>query len=127
MGKDDQTVEDCLNEMEDVLKKAEVSRLALTDGSKPYIVSVNFLYHSGKIVFHCAWNGRKLELIKMNPECCLEVDEFRGEATDHYQTRCHLDYDNVPAFGKARIENARAILASSKLLSKKTSEVDADH
>ena len=105
MTENDQTIEDGLNEMEDILKKAEVGRIALTDGSKPYMVPVNFLYHSGEIVFHCAWEGRKLDLIKVNPECCFEVDEFRGEVSDHHQARCHLNYDSVLASGKARIED----------------------
>jgi hypothetical protein len=59
----------------------------------------------GKIVFHCAWEGKKLDLIKKNSRCCFEVDEFMGEVSYHYTDMCHLDYDSVLAFGKARIEN----------------------
>jgi nitroimidazol reductase NimA-like FMN-containing flavoprotein (pyridoxamine 5'-phosphate oxidase superfamily) len=35
----------------------------------------------------------------------LEVDEFKGEVSYHYDSLCHLDYDSVLAFGKAKIEN----------------------
>ena len=98
-------VEDGLEEMEEILNRAEVGRVALCNGSIPYIVPLNFLYHQRKLVFHCAWEGRKLDLIAKNPNCCFEVDEFTGEVTYHYESRCHLDYDSVLAFGKARIEN----------------------
>ena len=95
-----------LEEMEKILKKAEVGRLALSEDLMPYIVPVNFFYQYGKIAFHCAWEGKKLDLLKKNPNCCFEVDEFMGEVGYHYEERCHLDYDSVLAFGRGRIENA---------------------
>jgi nitroimidazol reductase NimA-like FMN-containing flavoprotein (pyridoxamine 5'-phosphate oxidase superfamily) len=97
--------ENGLKEMEKVLNQAEVGRIAFSDGFLPYIIPLNFVYHEGKIAFHCAWEGKKLELIKKNPNCCFEVDEFMGEVSYHYDSLCHLDYDSVLAFGKARIEN----------------------
>ena len=99
-------VEDGLREMEEILKRAEVGRLALSDGSLPYVVPLNFIYDDGKIVFHCAWEGKKLDIISKNPNCCFEVDEFMGEVSYHYDSLCHLDYDSVLVFGKARIENS---------------------
>jgi nitroimidazol reductase NimA-like FMN-containing flavoprotein (pyridoxamine 5'-phosphate oxidase superfamily) len=100
----DEPVQDGLKEMEEVLKRTEIGRIALCDGSVPYMVPLNFIYHEGKIAFHCSLEGKKLNLIAKNPNCCFEVDEFMGKVSDHYATRCHLDYDSVLAFGKARIE-----------------------
>lgn len=97
-------IEDGLREMESILKQAKVGRMALCDGSKPYIIPLNYLYDKGKIAFHCAFEGKKLEIMTKNPNCCFEVDEFKGDVTYHYETQCHLDYDSVLAFGKARIE-----------------------
>ncbi len=98
-------VEDDLKEMTEVLKSSEVGRLALSDSSKPYIVPLNFLYQNGKIAFHCALGGKKLDIISKNPNCCFEVDEFMGEVSYHYDSLCNLDFDSVLVFGKARIEN----------------------
>ena len=97
--------EDGFEEMKKILKRAEVGRIAFCDGSTPYIIPVNFIYCEAKIAFHCAWEGKKLDIIKENPNCCLEVDEFMGDVSYHHNARCHLDYDSVLAFGKARIEN----------------------
>jgi len=93
-----------LPEMEQVLKQAEVGRIALNDGATPYIVPLNFAYISGKIGFHCDWTGKKLDLIAKNPSCCFEVDEYKGEVSYHYDALCHLDYDSIIAIGTARIE-----------------------
>jgi hypothetical protein len=98
-------VEDDLKEMTEVLKSSEVGRLALSDSSKPYVVPLNFLYQNGKIAFHCVLGGKKLDIISKNPNCCFEVDEFMGEVSYHYDSLCHLDFDSVLVFGKARIEN----------------------
>lgn len=102
---DDKPISDGLAEMEEILEKADVGRLALSDSSKPYIIPLNFIYAKGKIAFHCAWEGKKLELIAINPNCCFEVDDFEGDLSYHYKSKCHLDYDSVLGFGKARIEN----------------------
>ena len=100
----DGLVQDGLKEMEEVLKRADVGRIALSDGSLPYIVPLSFIYDKGKIAFHCAWEGKKLDLVKKKPDCCFEVDEFMGKMSYHYSAKCHLDYDSVLAFGKAHIE-----------------------
>jgi nitroimidazol reductase NimA-like FMN-containing flavoprotein (pyridoxamine 5'-phosphate oxidase superfamily) len=93
-----------MTEMEQVLRQAEVGRLALADAATPYILPLNFAYLPGKIGFHCNWTGKKLDLIAKNPRCCFEVDEYMGEVSYHYDALCHLDYDSVIATGNARIE-----------------------
>jgi nitroimidazol reductase NimA-like FMN-containing flavoprotein (pyridoxamine 5'-phosphate oxidase superfamily) len=98
-------IEGGLAEMEEILKRAEVGRLALIDGVSPYIIPINFAYLNGKIGFHCDGKGKKLDIIAKNPRCCFEVDEFRGEVGYHYDALCHLDYDSIIATGKAHIEN----------------------
>jgi nitroimidazol reductase NimA-like FMN-containing flavoprotein (pyridoxamine 5'-phosphate oxidase superfamily) len=72
-------VEGGLVEIEAILKRTEVGRLALCDGSAPYIIPLNFAYLNGKIGFHCDWKGKKLDIIAKNPRCCFEVDEFMSE------------------------------------------------
>ena len=104
----DEFLQDGLEEMEKILIRADVGRIALTDGSMPYIVPVNYVYDKGKIAFHCALEGKKLDLIKNKQNCCFEVDEFMGKVNYHDATKCHLDYDSVLAFGKAHIERNEA-------------------
>jgi nitroimidazol reductase NimA-like FMN-containing flavoprotein (pyridoxamine 5'-phosphate oxidase superfamily) len=120
----DEFTENGLNGMEGILKQAEVGRLALSDGSKPYVIPLNFLYKDGKIAFHCAWKGKKLDLISKNPNCCFEVDEFMGEVSYHYDSKCHLNYYSVLAFGKASVENqAEEKIRLLQLFSEKYNEL----
>ncbi len=102
--KENELIKSGLGEMEQILKGAEVGRLALNDDSIPYIIPLNYAYLPGKIGFHCDWTGKKLDLIEKNPHCCFEVDEYTGEVGYHYDALCHLDYDSVIASGTARIE-----------------------
>jgi len=47
-----------------------------------------------------------------------------GEVSYHYEARCHLDYDSVLAFGKARIENdEEKKIRLLQLLAEKYSEI----
>ncbi len=61
-------------EIEAILRKAEVCRLAMTDGALPYIVPLNFGYRDGKLYFHTGQAGRKIDTLKKNPMVCFEVD-----------------------------------------------------
>lgn len=66
---------------------------------KPYGVPLSHVYHNGKIYFHCALNGYKLDLIKQNGNVCFSViaqDEIHPERFTTY-------FRSVIAFGKIRI------------------------
>jgi nitroimidazol reductase NimA-like FMN-containing flavoprotein (pyridoxamine 5'-phosphate oxidase superfamily) len=66
--------------IEDIIRKADVCRLAFANGNTPYIVTMNFGY-SGipdqNLFFHCAREGKKLDMIRNNNYVCFEMD------TDH--------------------------------------------
>ena len=61
-----------------ILGKCDVCRLALCEDNFPYIVPMNygFEYADGNLVlyFHAAKEGRKLDMIRKNPNACFEVD-----------------------------------------------------
>lgn len=60
--------------MEDVLNRATVCRLAMTDGETPYIVPLCFGYAENRLYFHCATEGRKIDILRRHPRVCFEVD-----------------------------------------------------
>ncbi len=51
-----------------VLTKADEMYVAFNTDGAPHIVPLNFVYVEGKIYFHCAREGYKLECIKKNPK-----------------------------------------------------------
>lgn len=62
-------------EIGQILSRANIGRLATRgEDGFPYIVPVNFVNMEGKIYFHCAKAGEKLDNISADPRVCFEVD-----------------------------------------------------
>jgi len=66
--------------LESIIRNSEVCRIALFDEDTPYIVAMNFGYIMGNpsiLYFHCATEGKKIDLIKLNNNVFFQMD------TDH--------------------------------------------
>lgn len=61
-----------------ILEKCKVLHLGLSDNSSPYIVPMNygFMFNNNKLSFfvHSAPEGRKIDILKKNPECCVQME-----------------------------------------------------
>ena len=107
-----------------VLEKATSGVLAVSgDDDYPYAVPVSFVYADGKIFFHCAKSGHKLEAIARNSKvsfCVIDEDKIVPEEYTTY-------FRSVIAFGKARIleEEAEKRSAIEKLAAKYTPDDEA--
>jgi len=94
-------------EMDELLHKATTSRLATYDGKTPYVVPVCFIYYHGNIFLHSAYNGEKMQNIRMHPQVCLQVDEVDGLITDASVCKYNFAYRSVIIRGEASlIENS---------------------
>lgn len=65
----------------------------------PYPVPLSYVYDDGKLYFHCAKEGYKLEVLKENAKvafCVIDQDEIVPEKYTTY-------FRSVIAYGKARI------------------------
>ena len=87
--------------MESVLGKATVCRLGCDDNGRPYIVPMSFGYQEGVIYLHSAHEGRKITLLKNNPECCIEVDECIEVVRDKKPCNWGMHYRSVICTGRA--------------------------
>jgi nitroimidazol reductase NimA-like FMN-containing flavoprotein (pyridoxamine 5'-phosphate oxidase superfamily) len=102
-------------EMERILREETVGYLGLSMDGMPYVVPLNYGYVEGKILFHCALTGKKLEYLKANPQVCFTVGRQPGKVVRHPQgALCHVENDSVICYGLARIiesvEERREIL-----------------
>ena len=66
-------------EIQAILDEIKVARLGMIDGEQVYVVPLNHGYEMGEgetIVFylHCAKVGRKVDILKKNPNVCIELD-----------------------------------------------------
>lgn len=61
-----------------IIQQCDVCRLAFYDEKYPYIIPMNFGYTNDgtklELYFHCAKEGRKLELLNSNPMVAFEMD-----------------------------------------------------
>jgi nitroimidazol reductase NimA-like FMN-containing flavoprotein (pyridoxamine 5'-phosphate oxidase superfamily) len=90
-------------EMEQILREGELGYLGLAGEGQPYVVPLNYAYAAGKILFHCALAGQKLDAIRRNPRVCFTVGRQTGEIRDHAGAPCHVDSDSVICYGRARL------------------------
>lgn len=61
-------------EIEDVMRRALVCRVAMCDNGVPYCVPVSFGYCDGRIYIHSAKEGRKMEVLRTNRLVCFELE-----------------------------------------------------
>jgi hypothetical protein len=95
-------------EIEKMLKKAVVCRLGLCINNKPYVVPMNFGYKNNCLYLHSAKEGKKIEMIKVNPRVCFEV-EVDAELVDGGEVACKwgMKFISVIGNGQARIIEER--------------------
>jgi nitroimidazol reductase NimA-like FMN-containing flavoprotein (pyridoxamine 5'-phosphate oxidase superfamily) len=90
--------------MEKILEEETFGFLGLTVDGEPYVVPLNHAYVEGRILFHCALTGKKLDHLKQNPRVCFTVGRQSGEVRRHGEgDPCHVDNDSVICYGHARI------------------------
>lgn len=87
--------------MDAFLKEALICRLALCDGSRPYIVPMIFAYHEECLFLHSAKEGKKMELLRRNNQVCFEVDENRGLLPAQSPCSWGLNYRSLIGYGEA--------------------------
>ena len=87
-------------ECERILREGKTAVLALAgDDGYPYAVPVNYVYDGGKIYFHCAKTGHKLDALRR----CEKVSMCVVDRDDVAPERLATDYMSVIVFGRARI------------------------
>jgi nitroimidazol reductase NimA-like FMN-containing flavoprotein (pyridoxamine 5'-phosphate oxidase superfamily) len=93
------------NLIEEIIAKADICRLALSENNIPYIVPVNFGYKDRLIYFHSSCEGRKLDMLKSNPNVCVQFDADISTVKTENICQWSTKYKSVIAFGKATLVN----------------------
>ena len=88
-------------EIDSIIRRSQLCRLGLSDGGQPYVVPLCFGYDGKFLYFHCAKEGRKLDILRKNNNVCLEFDLVEGmvEADQGYDWG--IKYQSVVGFGSA--------------------------
>ena len=67
-------------EIFNILQRCDTAQLGMCDADAPYVVPVSFgaAMRNGTpvVYFHCAKQGKKLDLLRENPAVCLTAQPF---------------------------------------------------
>ncbi|MFC2118617.1 pyridoxamine 5'-phosphate oxidase family protein [Bacteroidota bacterium] len=107
------------SEIDKIIKNSDICRMGLSDENKPYIVPMNFGYKNNCLYFHCAKEGKKIDIIRKNPYVCFEFDLVPEIIKAEKACNWGIKYKSVIGFGKAFLvkdleekENALRIIMS---------------
>ncbi len=88
-------------DIEAIIHRSQVCRLALSDGRQPYIVPLCFGYRDNVLYFHSAPYGRKIDILRTNPNVCFEFDLDCRAKPAIQACQWGMHYQSVIGFGKA--------------------------
>ncbi len=92
----------CDPRAESILEQALVLRLAISAGGRPYLVPLSFGYNNGRLYFHSAPRGQKIEMLARNPLVCFEVDQNVSLVRSKSACQFSMRYRSVIGYGNAR-------------------------
>lgn len=72
MRRTDKEITDRLEQYE-ILSKGHIIRLAMALGNEPYVVPMSYGFKDGELYMHSALEGKKIDMLKKNPNVCFEV------------------------------------------------------
>jgi uncharacterized protein len=89
-----------------ILSAARFATIALADAGEPYVVTLSCGYDAahGRLCFHVAPEGRKLDIIARNPRACVTVVEDLG----YKRGECAHPFRSVVMEGRMRLVSAPA-------------------
>lgn len=111
--------------LEAIMAKADACRLAFAAGGEPYIVALNFGYDWDTapgslpvLYFHCAREGRKLDLMRAAPRVCFQADCDHELLTGPDPCDWGMKYASVVGYGTLReiSDDAGRLAAMSAIL-----------
>ena len=97
-------------EIVEIIQKCQVCHVSMVDpGGKPYLIPMNFGFDRDVVYLHSSRTGKKIEILKNNPDVCIN---FTSDHTLRYQDEnvaCSwsMKYRSVLVYGKVEfVEDA---------------------
>ena len=83
-----------------ILQQGTVCRLAMCLNDQPYVVPLCYGFKDRCLYFHSAASGKKIAILKKNPEVCFEVAIEQQLQTARAACKWGMDYQSVIGYGK---------------------------
>jgi hypothetical protein len=90
-------------EIEAIISKCQWCHVAMVDQeNRPYVIPMNFGFKDGVIYLHGAQHGKKIDILKNNPEVCVNfsADHFLRYQNEQVACSWSMKYRSVLCYGK---------------------------
>lgn len=97
-----------------IIDSCEIMRVGFSAANHPYIVPMHFAYAAVEeppslcLYFHCANEGRKLEMLSVNKHVCFEADRLLETTPSEVACGWTARYESVMGEGEMTIVTAEA-------------------
>lgn len=114
-----------------ILERCKVCRLAMRDEDELYLIPMNYGYCFAngtlRLYFHCAKEGRKLDVLRQNPNVAFEMDAMLGLTEGATACEYGCTYESVTGTACAALveENREKCEALSLLMKHQTGKTFA--
>ena len=102
MRKANQEITD-ISVLHEILTSSKICRLGMIDNGLPYVIPFNFGYRENYLYIHSAPAGKKIELLKVNPLVCFEVEQQADIIEDEIACKWSTLYRSVVGYGNVEI------------------------
>ena len=99
MRRSDREIKD-LALIEEIIRRAQICHLGLCDGDQPYVIPMSFGYEGNALYFHCATEGRKMDILRRNNKACFQVEADYALAVKDNACGADMKYRSVIGFGR---------------------------
>lgn len=112
------------------LESEDIVHIAMVDGDTPYLVPMNYgctLTDDGKLTLHLhsAAEGRKLDILRKNPNVCFEISRKLRLTFNPQTGSCTTKYHSVIGSGKVVfVEDAQEKIESLHVLMRHAGHTD---
>lgn len=92
------TGEAAREKIEEIVGLTDLGRLGLFDEKYPYVIPMNHSMVGNQLYLHGAFEGKKIDLMRRNPNVCYEIDHPLSSGPEGLRS-CHLEYVSTQFFG----------------------------
>jgi uncharacterized protein len=95
-------------EQENIIRKCQACNIAMVDPEgKPYVIPMNFGFDGEFVYFHGSSTGKKVDVLKNNPQVCISfsTDHELRYVNEDVACSWSMRYRSVLVYGKAEFVN----------------------
>jgi nitroimidazol reductase NimA-like FMN-containing flavoprotein (pyridoxamine 5'-phosphate oxidase superfamily) len=115
-------------ELESIIAKCHVCNMAMVDeDGLPYVLPMNFGYADDCIYFHSSGTGKKIDILKRNPQVCISfsADHKLQWVNENVACSWGMSYRSVLAYGEVEfVDDYDQKEEALKIIMKTYTEID---